>query len=70
MFAIVTAGLLGIGVVLATSESVAGPIVGEESLALPPPTAQTQEMTDAVARLRPMKLRGTGPTRANGWKPG
>ena len=58
VFAIVTAGLLGIGVVLATSESAAEPILGEESLSLPPPTAQKQDVTDALSLFKAHDFEG------------
>ena len=58
VFAIVTAGLLGIGVVLATSESAAEPILGEESLSLPPPTAEKQDVTDALSLFKAHDFEG------------
>ena len=58
VFAIVTAGLLGIGVVLATSESAAEPILGEESLSLPPPTAEKQDVTDALSLFKARDFEG------------
>ena len=58
VFAIITAGLLGIGVVLATSESAAEPILGEESLSLPPPSTQKQDVTDALSLFKAHDFEG------------
>ena len=52
VLAIVIAGLIGVGVVLATSESAAEPILGEESLSLPPPTKQKQDANDGLSLFR------------------
>ena len=58
VLAMAAAGLLGVGVALATSESAAEPILGEESLSLPPPTAQKQATTDALSLFKARDFEG------------